>query len=206
MDRVKLKENARKSLEGKYGQAIIMLIVFGVIAGIFYIPTAFFANSSETTLSIVQLVCTILTAVATSFLLLGNTSFFLKISRNEEVTWKELFSKTNLWLVCLVATILVNVFTALWSLLFIIPGIIAGFKYSMTLYILADNENITALEAIRKSKEMMEGHKLDYFILNLSFLGWAILGVFTCGLLYLWLGPYMSTAQANFYNSIKDKK
>ena len=76
----------------------------------------------------------------------------------------------------------------------------------MSYYILLDNENMTALEAIRKSKEMMNGHKMDFFMLNLSFLGWIILGIFTFGILYLWLAPYMSTAQANFYNAIKDNK
>ena len=206
MDRVELKAKARKSLEGKYGQAILMAIVLGIITGLPQVLTFIFRNSGDTTVSIIQIVVTVLTAVLTSFFLLGNVNFYLKLSRGEDVTWKELFSKTNLWLVCLCATILVNALTALWTLLLIIPGIIAALSYSMTHYILADNENMTAMEALKKSKEMMDGHKMDYFMLCLSFLGWAILGVFTFGLLYLWLGPYMSTAQANFYNAIKDKK
>lgn len=206
MNRVELKEKARKSLQGKYGQAIIMTIIFGIITSAAQIVPTFFRGGSEITLSIVQLICIVITALLTSFFLLGNVSFYLKISRGEEVTWQELFSKTSLWKVCFLTTILVNVFTAMWTLLFIIPGIIAALSYSMVHYILLDNENMSALEAISKSKEMMNGHKMDLFVLHLSFLGWAILGVFTLGILYFWLVPYMSVTTANFYNEIKDKK
>ena len=206
MNRVELKEKAKKSLQGKYGQAIIMTIVFGIITGVAQLIPTFFKGGSELTQSGVQLVCALITAIVTSFFLLGSVNFYLKLSRGEEVTWQELFSKTNLWKVCFLTTILVNVFTALWSLLLIIPGIIASYSYSMVHYILLDNENMSALEAISKSKEMMNGHKMDLFMLHLSFLGWAILGVFTLGILYFWLAPYMSTATANFYNEIKGKK
>ncbi len=206
MDIAKLKENAKKSLEGNYGQAIIMMIVYGVLTSIASAIPMFFQNSSETTLGIIQAVCNFATLVVTSFLMLGNVNFYLKLSRGEKVTWQELFSKTSLWVICFGITIFVGAFTFLWTLLLIIPGIIAAISYSMSYYILLDNENMTALEAIRKSKEMMNGHKMDFFMLNLSFLGWIILGIFTFGILYLWLAPYMSTAQANFYNAIKDNK
>ena len=62
-----------------------------------------------------------------------------------------------------------------------------------------------AMDVLKKSKEMMSGHKWDFFVLGLSFIGWAILGIFTFGLLYFWLYPYMQVSFANFYNSIKDE-
>ena len=203
MNIVELKENARKSLQGKYGQAITMIIVLGVITGVASVIPVIFKPDSELTASIISSVCTIISAVLSSFFILGSVSFYLKISRNEEVTWKELFSKTNLWLVCLLSTILVNIFVGLWSLLLIIPGIIAAYSYSMVQFILVDNENLTALEAMKKSKEMMNGHKMELFKLHISFLGWIILSVFTFGILFFWLAPYVSTATANFYNKIK---
>ena len=203
MNIVELKENARKSLQGKYGQAITMIIVLGVITGAASDIPVIFKPDSELTASIISSVCTIISAVLSSFFILGSVSFYLKISRNEEVTWKELFSKTNLWLVCLLSTILVNIFVGLWSLLLIIPGIIAAYSYSMVQFILVDNENLTALEAMKKSKEMMNGHKMELFKLHISFLGWIILSVFTFGILFFWLAPYVSTATANFYNKIK---
>ena len=91
----------------------------------------------------------------------------------------------------------------LWSLLFIIPGIIAAIRYSQAFLIKLDDPDLSATECIDKSKEMMNGHKMDYFLLILSFIVWFILGVFTCGILYLWLIPYYSTTICNFYNEIK---
>lgn len=99
---------------------------------------------------------------------------------------------------------LTSVFTFLWSLLFIIPGIIASLSYSMVYFIALDNLELSALDVIRKSKEMMRGHKGEYFVLGLSFIGWGILGIFTLGILYLWLIPYMQVTMANFYNELKE--
>lgn len=100
-------------------------------------------------------------------------------------------------------TFLIGLYTLLWSLLFVIPGIIKGFSYSQAMYIIADNPNMRARDAIRLSSQMMDGHKMDLFILQLSFIGWAILGVFTLGLLYIWLEPYMQATYTNFYLSLK---
>ena len=85
----------------------------------------------------------------------------------------------------------------------IIPGIIKGIAYSQAMYILAENPEIGGREAISKSQEMMRGHKMEYFILLLSFIGWSILASLTFGLLYIWLIPYMNATYANFYQSIK---
>ena len=73
----------------------------------------------------------------------------------------------------------------------------------MSMYILAENKDISALDAIRKSKEIMNGHKMDYFILSLSFIGWIFLIAITFGIAAIWVTPYMETTYANFYNKIK---
>ena len=103
----------------------------------------------------------------------------------------------------LVASLLMCIFVFLWSLLLIIPGIIAALSYSMTYYILADNPDVTASEAINMSKRMMFGHKTELFWLYLSFIGWAILCLFTFGIGFLWLLPYIQTSTAIFYENIK---
>ena len=95
-----------------------------------------------------------------------------------------------------------NLFITLWSLLFVIPGIIAAFAYSQTIYIMLDNPQISPLEAIAASKQLMRGHKFEYFTLQLSFLGWACLSIFTFGLLGIWLNPYMQVTMANYYNAL----
>ncbi len=206
MNRAELKANAKRSLQGKYGQAILMTIIFSFITSmVTYVVLLGGPNASKITVMILEYVAIILRLSVFAFLTLGSVSFYLKVSRNEEVTWKELFSKTNLWLGLLGVTIVTGVFISLWSLLIVIPGIIASYRYAMVDYILLDNPNIGIMDCINKSKKMMYGHKMDLFLLHLSFIGWVILGVFTLGILYLWLMPYMSVTIANFYNSIKDQ-
>ena len=98
---------------------------------------------------------------------------------------------------------LVRLFTFLWSLLFIIPGIVKIFSYAMTPYILEENPELSANDAIDRSRAMMRGHKFDLFWLWLSFIGWFILSVFSLGIGLLWLAPYQETAVAAFYEDVK---
>lgn len=96
-----------------------------------------------------------------------------------------------------------NVVIFLWSLLLLIPGIIASFTYAMVPYIISDNPQLGVREAMQLSKRMMEGHRLDLFILYLSFIGWFFLSILTAGIGFLWLAPYVSAAQASFYLDVK---
>ena len=205
MSRSELKQNAKNSLKGKYKEAIKLIlltllisfvgsIVAGIINSIFKIDP----NSSS--------VASIISIIISGLLGFGQYSFFLKLSRNEEVTYKELFNKTNLFWSFICISFLVGLFTTLWTLLLIIPGIIAAISYSQVFFIKLDNPEIDPLEAIKQSKNMMKGHKFDYFILELSFIGWQILGIFTLGILYLWLVPYMQVTMANFYNMLKNEQ
>ncbi len=98
---------------------------------------------------------------------------------------------------------LMHLFTFLWTLLFIIPGIVKAFSYAMTPYILDERPELSAGEAIDHSRAMMKGHKFDLFWLYLSFIGWGILCIFTLGIGLLWLVPYMQTAVAAFYEDVK---
>lgn len=220
MSRVDLKENAKKSLKGNWGQAIGVLLIFGIIstlvASIGLIgsnvnlsdPKVVEAilNGTSNIVGAPQIIAAILSILVSAFLSLGSVSFFMKLSRNEKVTYKELFSKTSLWLLYIGVSIMTAIFIGLWALLLIIPGIVAKYRYAMVNYIMVDNPDIDVFDAIRKSKEMMYGHKLDYFILQLSFIGWAILVGLTFGLLGFYVGPYMNVTFANFYYSIKDEK
>lgn len=202
MNRVELKEKAKKSLQGKYGEAIKLFLVFFLISLASSMVIAFleFWGINE---NISSLLADIISLVISGLLYFGYYNFFLKISRNEEVTWNELFARTDLFLPYIAISLLVGIFTLLWTLLLIIPGIIAAISYSMVYFVALDNPELGAMDVIRKSKELMHGHKMDYFILELSFIGWSIVGIFTLGLLYLWLVPYMQVTMANFYNEIK---
>ena len=100
-------------------------------------------------------------------------------------------------------SILYMLFVFLWALLLYIPGIIKGLAYSMSPFILKDNPELSANQAINLSMKMMKGRKLDLFCLYLSFLGWIILSVLTLGIGYFWVIPYMYTAQSAFYQEVK---
>lgn len=201
MNRALLKENAKKSLQGKYGDAIALLGIMFAISFALGLVIVFFRLEEDLASTLADL-CSLLISCALGF---GMTSYFLKISRNEPVTYNELFSKTNMFVSYLSISLLVGLFIFLWTLAFIIPGIIASLSYSMVFFVKLDNPDMGAMDVLRKSKQIMSGHKMDYFVLGLSFLGWAILGAFTLGILYLWLIPYMQVTYANFYNSIKDE-
>lgn len=97
---------------------------------------------------------------------------------------------------------MISLFTLLWSCLFIIPGIIAAFRYSQAIIIMAENPEIGIMEAIRQSKEMMVGHKMELFVLSLSFIGWSILASITV-IGVLWLEVYAETTYTNFYLNLR---
>ena len=103
----------------------------------------------------------------------------------------------------LAGMLLMFVFTLLWTLLFIIPGVIKAIAYSMTPYILKDYPELSPNQAINLSQKMMKGHKFDFFYLVLSFLGWALLCILTLGIGTLWLSPYVYTSFAAFYEDVK---
>ena len=92
-----------------------------------------------------------------------------------------------------------SLLTFLWSLLFIVPGIIASYRYALAPYLMAENPDMGVMEAIARSKELMNGSKWRLFCLQLSFIGWSLLCVLTLGIGYLWLAPYQNAAEAAFY-------
>ena len=100
---------------------------------------------------------------------------------------------------------LMGLFVNLLSLLLIVPGFIKMYAYALTPYILIDHPELSANQAINLSKKMMKGHKFDLFFLHLSFIGWGIISIFTLCIGLIWLVPYMTTAQAAFYQEVKNE-
>ena len=113
-----------------------------------------------------------------------------------------LFGYFPWWKTAVVANLLQWVLILLWTLLFIIPGIVASYSYAMTGYILAEDPDLTASQAIQRSKELMRGNRWRLFCLQLSFIGWIILCLLTFGIGNLFLNPYQTAADAAFYREI----
>lgn len=145
-----------------------------------------------------------LNMLITAPLNLGMAIFMLHLARDEERSLNNLFEGFNDYLLSLAATFFMGLFILLWMILLIVPGIIAGLSYSLTYYIIAEDRSIGAREALRRSKEMMNGHKGQLFALCLRFLLLSILCVFTLGIGFLWLFPYMNLCMTHFYLEVKE--
>lgn len=138
-------------------------------------------------------------------MLFGLVLFSLALSRGKEVSIEQLFSGFNDFLRTLTAYLLMCLFTLLWLLLLIVPGVIAALAYSQTFFILTEDKNISARDAIKKSKAMMNGHKEKLFFLGLRFFGWFVLGALTMGIGFLWILPYFYVTMAKFYDDVSGK-
>lgn len=137
-----------------------------------------------------------------SFVSLGLMRYNLDLIDGKEVHFGQIFSMSSLCGKALWLNIRTSIFTFLWSLCLIIPGIIKTYSYSMAGFIMTENPEMTAKEAMEVSMKMMRGNKWRLFCLQLSFIGWAILAIFTLGIGYLWLTPYVNAATAAFYDEI----
>jgi uncharacterized membrane protein len=134
---------------------------------------------------------------------LALASYYLAISRDGEPALSLLLKGIDLFPQALGTCLLQLLLIFLWSLLLIVPGIMAAYSYSMTFFILADEETLTATQALRRSKAMMHGKRWQLFCLSCRFIGWILLCILTLGIGLLWLIPYMGVSSARFYEQLK---
>lgn len=135
---------------------------------------------------------------------LGAAIFALALSRHREARLEMIFQGFNRFTTSLVAYLLIVLYVFLWSLLLIVPGIIAALSYSMTWYIIADDPAISGEDAMKKSKAMMDGYKAKLFYLFLRFIPWVLLCILTLGIGFLWFVPWAHVTMAKFYDDIRN--
>jgi uncharacterized membrane protein len=179
-----LRALARSQLKGGWLAAVGVTLAYTVIIG----------------LSAVTIIASI---ILSGPLLMGLYGYFLRKARNESAKFGDLFDGFKLFVPSFLLCLLQSIFVYLWIFLFIIPGIVKSLSYSMSFFILRDNPGMGALEAITASRKMMHGYKWKLFLLYLSFIGWILLSVITCGIALLWVVPYILQAMANFYEDIR---
>lgn len=177
-------------------EAVTAMAAAGDLAGVMEAYSSLSSWSSLGGLLRIFLFNVVTVGFAVAFLLLLRNGDDRLTSNMFEVSFRGYLHKV--W-----GMFLMNLFIFLWMLLFIIPGIVKSFSYAMTPYILEENPELSANEAIDRSRAMMKGHKFDLFWLYLSFIGWILLSIFTLGIGLLWLAPYMQTATAAFYEDVK---
>ncbi len=138
---------------------------------------------------------------------LGYVKFNLNMVDHKPATFADIFSEFHRFGAGFFMQLLRTVYTFLWSLLFVIPGIYAGYGYAMTPYILLEHPDMTANDAITASKELMHGNRWRLFCLEISFIGWILLAAFfTLGIGIFWVVPYMEASFAAFYREIRAEK
>ncbi len=133
---------------------------------------------------------------------LGYAKFGLDLVDGKEASFSTLFSQFNRFGEGFCMRLLMNIFLTLWTLLFIIPGLVKAYSYAMTPFILAENPHLSANEAITKSRQLMDGHKSELFYLDLSFLGWILLSIFAPLIGTALVSCYTHTSRAAFYREI----
>lgn len=183
-----LKQQARLALSGKWGISAVLVLIFYAISSISAIP-------------IIGSILALLLIVPLGYCL---EIIFLGVARGNDVCLDTIVNTFKTDYMRVLGTMLLRcIYTLLWTLLLIVPGIIKACSYAMTSYVLHDEPTLAFDQAIERSMAMMDGYKMKYFILLLSFIGWAILAILTLGIGFLWLIPYVQTSAAKFYDDLK---
>ena len=180
-----LRAEARVALTDKWVMGAVTTLVFGAVSG---------------AASYIPVVGTILVALPMMY---GYSIVLLSVMRGGEMNIGGLFDGFNDFGRIVGTKLLQAIYTFLWTLLLVIPGIIKNYSYAMTDFILKDQPELANNAAIEKSMAMMDGNKMKLFLLDLSFIGWAILCLFTFGIGFLFLQPYVQSAHAAFYEDLK---
>jgi len=208
---------ARENLEGNWGKSLGIAFVAAIFGALLAGSNIGFEvdMDAEYIQRLPGIILSILAALASvaslislaQFILggtvqLGYTQILLKQYHRQEFEIGELFSQFHRFKQGFLQSFLRGLYVALWSLLLIVPGIVKSYAYAMTPFLLVDNPNMTAKEAIAASIELMDGHKGELFILGLTFIGWDFLAILSLGIGYLWLNPYKNAAYAAFYREL----
>lgn len=220
MDTAYYKLNAKHALYGNWKNVILVSFVAALLGGIIggsnvnltlgldsddlrYMPD--FIITYIQTVAPLALLMGLVQCIMGGVIQLGYCGYLLKLHDGESPSLEDLFSEMDRFWEGFCLSFMSGLFVVLWSLLLVIPGIIAAYRYAMAPFILYENPYLSARDAINESKSMMDGYKMDLFVLHLSFIGWDLLAILTLGIGYLWLNPYQSMTTACFYRTLSPK-
>ena len=208
-----LMADARMALSGNWGMGVLGYVLYVVLImsfGLFVASSVFFvgivgaASGSDATAATgaMNFVVQTVELLVSGAFIVGFMGFFLGIAREGEACLELLFVGFRRFWKSFAIYFFYSLLVFLWSLLFIIPGIIAAFRYAMVFFVIADDGDCGVFEALGRSKEMMAGNKWRFFCLYWRFFWWGLLcSIFPIGV--LWLVPYMQTTFAKFYEDVK---
>lgn len=189
-----VKQWSKEKVKGKRLIILVALIILSALSGYTVIN-----NKDDILSSLLSSAISLLLFIVT----IGYTKFMLNFINDKEYSLDQLWSYFGDWKNLATVWIHETVMVFLYYLLLIVPGIIKTISYSLVPYILVDNPNMSSSDVLDLSTKMMNGHKMDYFKLELSFIGWHLLAVLTLGILEIWIAPYQATAMTKFLSEVK---
>lgn len=196
--RVELKQNAKDRMREQALNPILVTLVYTLVA---------IAISLLGGILGVTVIIPFILSLASIVVQIGYIYYCMKVAKREQGAYADLaylFQDWRFALKLVALTFLINILVSLWSLLFIIPGMIKAISYSQATFIMLENPNMDIMTAIKESQKMMDGHKMDYFVLDLSFIPWILLISVTFGIASLWVNPYMQITMVNYYYALKN--
>ena len=221
---------ARENLRGRWFPAIVVGFLGGLLGAVMDVSysTEIFTQTSTSNTDLVDqlknagvydtvlpvfmgigitvLVMALIHIVIGGAVTLGYAQFFLNVTDDNDPSVGNLFSHIRRLWEGFCMQFFRGMMVMLWSILFVIPGYIALYRYAMTPYIMAENENLSVMEAITESKRIMMGNKWRLFCLDVSFLGWYLVGILTLGIGFFWITPYTEATRAAFYREITEQR
>ena len=199
---------ARENLAGRWGEAAVMSLIVVGLGLLFNVTPALVDSDPALRLSLngAGFAVTLLLLVPLEFGMFNSVLSVLRKEENDTMTGMMFKFFSGDYARYVIAMVLQTLIIAVLSVLTLgIAGIIFSYAYKMVPFLLRDYPELSAKEALKLSREMMRGAKWDLFVLDLSFIGWYILGVLTCGILFLWVTPYIYMAEASFYEDLKNE-
>lgn len=202
VERTVLKRNAKDQLRGKWGLAIAALIIFAII------PSIIIGIGSVAESQSIIAIGIIVAVVIMGPLMYGFCTFILNLIRGNNAQISDIFTGFNgkVFVKAFIIMLLSGIAIEIGFFILIVPGIILSLMFSQSFFVLVDNNDMSAIDCMKRSCQMMSGNKGYLFVLMLSFIGWYIVGSITCGIAYLWILPYYYVTFGNFYEQLKEVK
>lgn len=208
MNRKEIKKEAKAKYKNNKLNIWVPLLLWGVIVSVIYIIISLSGLqmvTDEGKLTIESNIYSMLISMIQALFLVGYYKYLLNFVRTGNfLSLKESFiGLKQSWATIILGYILINIFISIGYILLIIPGIILTLGFSMFFYIISDNKAEDAMDGIKKSWQLMKGYKWNFFVFNLSFIGWYLLCILTLGILLIWVVPYCNMAFAIYYDKLQ---
>lgn len=226
LDRVQLKREAKDIVRNARASAYVCTLLYVIIVYVLDTVRVYVSGSLVADLQalapelelpaflllpasfnpLVVLFVTILTTLLASVISAGYAIYHLGVRRGEEMAYSTLFDGFSFVGKVILLDVIMSIFITLGTILFVIPGVIMAYRYRFALYNLCENPEISVMEAMGMSSRQTYGHKIDLFVLDMTFFGWQLLCTLTMGIANIWVTPYIMQTQLGYFQQIKKMK